>query len=97
MTDTRGWRIIRSSTRQAGDGSELAEDDETMKCRSLLSEPEAAGAAAAMLPASAILTAGTANAEERSGRLGRGDAAVLRFPDLAEGTDDARRLAPNLP
>ncbi len=84
MAEGRGWTLIKSSTNNTGNGKEPGEENRTIERRSFLKGLGAAGAGAAMLPASAILTTGTVHGEERSGRLDKGDAAILRFLAAAE-------------
>src|SRR6476659_986410 len=84
MAEGRGWTLIKSSTNNTGKGKEPGEENRTIERLSFLKVLGAAGAGAAMLPASAILTTGTVHGEERSGRLDKGDAAILRFLAAAE-------------
>jgi hypothetical protein len=83
--DGSGRTLTQTSAKKAGDTRVPGEDNGTIKRRSFLKGLGAAGASAAMLPASAILNTGMAHAqEERSGSLDKGDAAILRFLAAAE-------------
>src|SRR4051794_39879828 len=83
MKAGEGWTVLRATAKQPDDEIVPGKNNGTMKRRSFLKGLGAAGAGAAMLPATAILSTEAAG-EERSGRLDKGDAAILRFLAAAE-------------